>query len=202
MKFIKNLVLMLTLSLAIASNAFANSVSVSTNHLDKILYKQTKKVAVKKVAKKKIAKKKVAKNKAAENKVAEKKAPENKVAENKAPENKAPETDYQEAKLVPSVTPVLTPLEAIEEFDGSDLGDSDLPKWTPFETKDESVSPDSYLITWASLEDFELDIDNQDFMSSKAYYVDEPSSVPVPAAAWLLGSALVGFVSYSKRRKV
>ncbi|MCG8070610.1 MAG: VPLPA-CTERM sorting domain-containing protein, partial [Candidatus Thiodiazotropha taylori] len=28
------------------------------------------------------------------------------------------------------------------------------------------------------------------------------SAVPLPAAAWLFGSALLGFVSYSRRRKV
>jgi hypothetical protein len=36
----------------------------------------------------------------------------------------------------------------------------------------------------------------------RAYGVDKPSSVPVPGAAWLLGSALIGFVSFSKRRKI
>jgi hypothetical protein len=194
MKFLKNMVLMLALSFVIAANAFANSVSVSTNHLDRILYKQTKEVDVKKVAKKKATKKKVAKKKVAKNKV----------AENKVAENTAPVSDNQEAKLVTSTTPVLTPVETKEETNIPDLEDSDLAKWTPFETKEEVNDPvldDSDLIKWTAL-DVELDIDTQPFSNFRAFSFDEPSSVPVPAAAWLLGSALIGFVSFSKRRNI
>ena len=29
-----------------------------------------------------------------------------------------------------------------------------------------------------------------------------PSEIPIPAAAWLFGAALLGFVGYSRRRKL
>ncbi len=32
--------------------------------------------------------------------------------------------------------------------------------------------------------------------------IDDISAVPVPAAAWLFGTALIGFVGYSRRRKI
>ena len=38
--------------------------------------------------------------------------------------------------------------------------------------------------------------------SASADYDLTMSAVPLPAAAWLFGSALLGFVSYSRRRKV
>ncbi|HQN64514.1 MAG TPA: VPLPA-CTERM sorting domain-containing protein [Methylophilus sp.] len=36
-------------------------------------------------------------------------------------------------------------------------------------------------------------------LSNFRAYTDNPSQVPVPAAAWLLGSALLGFVGYRRR---
>lgn len=39
-------------------------------------------------------------------------------------------------------------------------------------------------------------------LSNYRAYTDDVSAVPLPAAAWLFGSALLGFVSLSNRRKV
>ncbi len=39
-------------------------------------------------------------------------------------------------------------------------------------------------------------------LSNYRAYTDDVSSVPLPAAAWLFGSALLGFVSLSNRRKI
>jgi hypothetical protein len=203
MEYMKKLVLFSALSFAIASSAFAKTVPTTMINYDGTSIMQSKKVAVKKVAVKKVSKK--APKKAAVKKVAVKNNAVNKVAENKAPLSKAPEnqtpiTEDQDTKPTPSATPI----EPKKEIDSQTPGDSDLAKWTPPETKEEVNSPkmdDSDLLKWTAL-DVELDIETQPLSNYRAYFVDEPSSVPVPAAAWLLGSALIGFVSFSKRRNI
>ena len=39
-------------------------------------------------------------------------------------------------------------------------------------------------------------------LSNYRAYTDNPSEVPLPAAAWLFGSALMGFMGFSSRRKL
>jgi hypothetical protein len=222
MKFIKNLVLLLALSFAIASNAFANTVSTPKNSYVQTFSEQSwknaqnagtsKNVSKKKAAKKKGSKKKGSKKKGSLNNVPVNNSPVNNTPVNNTPvnntpvnntpvnntpvnntpvnntpvnntpENNLPEIDDQVTELVSTETPIFTPFEATEEVDSPDLGDSDLLKWTALDVK--------------------LDIDSQDMNNFRAFSFNEPSSVPVPAAAWLLGSALIGFVSFNKRRKI
>jgi hypothetical protein len=214
MKFMKNLVLMSALSFLITSNVLAKTTLVTTNHFawtpitktQKAAVKKSvaKKAAVKKAAVKKIVMKKSALKKAGVKKVAVNKAAESKAPENKTPENKALNINFQDTKPVPAVTAVLTAFEVQEATHTQDLDDSHEAKWTPLAAKEEIDSPNldgSDVLKWTAL-DVKLDVDTEPLSKNRAYFVDEPSSVPVPAAAWLLGSALIGFVSFSKRRHI
>jgi hypothetical protein len=40
------------------------------------------------------------------------------------------------------------------------------------------------------------------FGGDDLYFTQIASPIPLPAAAWLFGTALIGFVGYSRRRKI
>ncbi|MCU7887858.1 MAG: VPLPA-CTERM sorting domain-containing protein [Candidatus Thiodiazotropha sp. (ex Lucinoma aequizonata)] len=57
-------------------------------------------------------------------------------------------------------------------------------------------SDTSYVFTVSG---FVLDASDPKVYSDYSFKIQ---AVPLPAAAWLFGSALIGFVSFSRRRKV
>ena len=194
MNFLKNVLLMSALSFVITSNAFAKTILITTDNFDWKTTKQTQKVSVTKAPVNKVIVTKAPVNKvyvtkAPVNKVIVTKAPVNKVILTKAPVNKVIVTKAPENK-VPYITAAENKVPETD-YQEAQLEPTIAPLFTPFKYEEKIDSPD--------LSD--LDIDSQDFKNYRVSNFEVPTSVPVPAAVWLLGSALIGFVSFSKRRK-